>query len=133
MPGNVANAIAATVMPWALCRAFTRSQTWPVQVNEYVDGRRQVRKLAENSRKAWILGQRLSAAQLVTLRNFFMARKGVTEAFYFYDVYETSPLFTYDAGGAALTGRYKVRFEGEFGSTWSMLRHDVSLQLIEVA
>ena len=133
MPGNVANATAATVMPWNLCRGFQRSDTWPAQVNEYVDGRRQIRKLADNSRKRWQFTHRLTAAQLAALRDFWIARKGPLEAFYFYDVYETSPAFDYDSGGAALTGRYKVRFESAFGSDWTMQNFLVGLSLVEIA
>lgn len=132
MPGNVANALAVTVMPWNLCRAFSCVDEWPRQVNEYVDGRRQVRKLADNSRRVWRLSQRLTDVQLATLRNFWNARKGPLEAFYFYDVWETSPLFTYDATGAATTGRYKVRFEGTFASDWTLARFEASLTLVEV-
>ena len=120
MPGNVQNAVASTVMPWTLCKSFMREQTWPAAQNEYADGRRQIRKLAGNSRKRWTLSQRLTAAQLATLRTFYLARKGALEAFYFYDVWETSPRFTWDAGGAATDGRYKVRFDGEFSSEWTM-------------
>jgi hypothetical protein len=133
MPGNVANAVATTVMPWNLCKAFARVQSWPEVHNDYPDGRRQIRTLAGNSRKSWQLTHRLSAADLDELRTFWLARKGPQEAFYFYDVYETDPPCTYDEGGAALDGRYKVRFEGGFASEWTMARFNTELQLIEVA
>lgn len=133
MPGNVANAVASTVMPWNLCRSFVRVQSWPEQHNDYPDGRRQVRVLAENSRKTWQISQRLSLDALVALRNFWLARKGPTEAFYFYDLYETDPPCTYDEGGAALDGRYKVRFDGGFAAEWSLPRFSTSITLVEVA
>ena len=57
-----------------------------------------------------IYGQRLD---LAALRTFYDARNGAHEPFYFYDPYETNPKFSYDPTGAAVTGRYTVRFNTE--------------------
>ena len=67
------------------------------------------------------------------LRDFFEARGGPTEPFYFYDPYETNPKFSWDPTGAATTGRYTVRFDGEWSQTVGPGRSDVSIELIELA
>jgi hypothetical protein len=60
------------------------------------------------------LAKRLTPAQLQTLRNFYAARNGPGEPFYFYDPHETSPKFSCDPTGAAITGRHIVRFNGDW-------------------
>lgn len=57
-----------------------------------------------------------------------MPRKGAHEAFYFYDLYETFPLFSYDPTGVALRGRYTVRFEGGWSQAMGLGRGDVEIQ-----
>ncbi len=88
---------------------------------------------ATNSRKRWRLAKRLAPATLQTLRDFYDARKGPTEPFYFYDPYESSPKFSHDPTGQTVAGRYTVRFAGEWSQTVSLGRADVSIELIEVA
>lgn len=133
MPGSVQNAAPATVLPHSLCRAFEHEREYPVLDNEYRNGESQRSAQAANSRKRWRLAKRLPPAQLGSLRDFYDARKGPTEPFYFYDPYETNPRFSYDPTGQAVAGRYTVRFAGEWNQTVSLGRSDVSIELIEVA
>ena len=75
MPGSVANAGPATVLPRSLSRAFVHSREYPVQINEYRNGETQRGRVADTSRKRWRLGKRLTPAALQTLREFYDARK----------------------------------------------------------
>jgi phage-related protein len=120
-------------MPHSLSRAFIHEREYPVLDNEYRNGESQRSAQAANSRKRWRLAKRLSTAQLQTLRDFFDARKGPTESFYFYDPYETNPKFSHDPTGQAIAGRYTVRFNGEWNQSVSLSRADVNIELIELA
>ncbi|WP_321471494.1 hypothetical protein [uncultured Paludibaculum sp.] len=133
MPGSVLNAAPATVLPNSLCRAFVHERGYPVLDNEYRNGESQRSAQASNSRKRWRLAKRLTPAQLAALRDFYDARKGPIEPFYFYDPYETNPKFSHDPTGQDVAGRYSVRFAGEWSQTVSLGRADVSIELIEVA
>ena len=84
-------------------------------------------------RKRLRLAKRLPPTPLQTLRDFYDARSGPTEPFYFYDPYETNPKFSWDPTGIATTGRYTVRFDGEWSQTVGLGRSDVSIELIELA
>lgn len=132
MPGSVQNATPSTVLPWSLSRAFLRSQQYPVIENEYRNGESQRSVLASNSRKRWRLAKRLAPAELQTLRDFYEARKGPTEPFYFYDPYESSPKFSYDPTGQAVPGRYTVRFEGAWEQSTELGRGVVQIELVEI-
>ncbi|MBI4910986.1 MAG: DUF2460 domain-containing protein [Acidobacteria bacterium] len=133
MPDSVQNAAPSTALPNSLCRAFARSQEYPVVENEYRNGESQRTVLAINSRKRWRLGKRLTPALLQTLRDFYDARKGPTEPFYFYDPYDTNPKFSHDPTGVSTTGRYTVRFDCEWSQTCGPGRSDVNIELIELA
>jgi hypothetical protein len=133
MPGSVQNAAPSTVLPWSLSIAFVRSQEYPVLENEYAGGESQRSVLASNSRKRWRLAKRLAPAELVTLRNFYEARKGPEEPFYFYDPWDTSPKFSYDPTGQAVPGRYVVRFDGAWAQEAGLVGIDTSIELVEVA
>lgn len=133
MPGSVQNAAPTTVLPQSLCRAFSHERAYPLIENEYKNGESQRSVLATNSRKRWRLTKRLTPATLQTLRNFYDARNGTTEAFYFYDPYETSPKFSYDPTGAVTQGRYTVRFNSPWQQTVTPGRADVALEIIELA
>ncbi len=133
MPGSVQNAAPMTVLPASLSRAFVHVREYPVLDNEYRNGESQRSVQATNSRKRWRLAKRLTPAPLVVLRDFYDARKGATEPFYFYDPYETSPKFSHDPTGQAVAGRYTVRFEGEWSQSASLSPTEVSIELIEVA
>ena len=133
MPGSVQNAAPTQVLPQSLCRAFTHERAYPLIENEYKNGESQRSVQATNSRKRWRLGKRLPAAILQALRNFYDARNGTTEEFYFYDSYETSPKFGYDPTGASIVGRYTVRFNGDWQQSSAPGRSDVQIELIELA
>jgi len=133
MPGPVQNAAPATVLPQSLCGAFARSQEYPVIENEYRNGESQRSTLATNSRKYWRLAKRLVPTQLQALRDFYDARNGPAEPFYFYDPYETNPKFSWDPTGTATTGRYTVRFDCEWSQSCLPGRSDVNIQLVELA
>lgn len=62
--------------------------------NEYRNGESQRSVPVNNSRKRWRLAKRLQPTPLLALRDFYDARSGPTEPFYFYDPYETNPKFS---------------------------------------
>ena len=133
MPGSVENAAPSMVLPWSLSRAFVRSQEYPILDNEYAGGESQRSVLASTSRKRWRLAKRLAPTELVALRDFYEARKGPQEPFYFYDPWDASPKFSYDPTGQATPGRYAVRFEGGWEQNVNVGLGEVSLGLVEVA
>ena len=131
MPASVMNAIPTTVMPWSLCLAFAHSREYLVIENEYRDGESQRSKLVSTSRKSWRTLRRLAPTFLETMRDFYDARKGPQEPFYFYDPWDSS--FTYDPTGVQTTGRYTVRFNCNWVQAVGLGRADVDLLLIELA
>jgi hypothetical protein len=133
MPGSVQNAVPHTVVPVSLSRAFIHQREYPALDNEYRNGESQRSVQAANSRKRWRLAKRLTPAQLSALREFYDARKGPTEPFYFYDPYQTNPKFSHDPTGQAVAGRYTVRFAGPWEQTATLARADLTLELIELA
>ncbi len=133
MPGNVQNAVPATVLPQSLCKSFVHERDYPLIENEYKNGESQRSVLATNSRRRWRLGKRLTPAPLQALRNFFDARNGSTEPFYFYDGYDTNPKFSYDPTGVVTVGRYTVRFNGDWQQSSGLGRSDVQIELLELA
>jgi hypothetical protein len=133
MPGSVQNAAPLTVMPASLSRAFIHEREYPALDNEYRNGESQRSVQAGNSRKRWRLTKRLMPAQLAALRDFYEARRGPSEPFYFYDPWETNPKFSYDPTGQATQGRYTVRFEGGWEQSVGLGRCDVSIVLVELA
>lgn len=133
MPGSVQNAAPLTVMPASLSRSFAHERAYPVVENEYRNGESQRSVQATNSRKRWRLAKRLTPAQLGALRDFYDARKGPTQPFYFYDPYESNPKFSHDPTGQAVAGRYTVRFAGEWNQSVDLGRADVNADLIELA
>ncbi len=132
MPGTVSVAAPATVMPWNLCKAFRHDREYPTLQNDYRNGESQRSLLADSSRKRWTISQRLIPADLDTLRDFYDARAGGHQPFYFYDVWETSPKFSYDPTGVQTSGRYIVRFDNGWSQVAGIGRLDVPLSLVEV-
>jgi len=58
---------------------------------------------------------------------------GAAEPFFFYDVFETVPKFSYDQTGSSPYGRYVVRFDGPWEQTVGIGRSEVAIALIELA
>ncbi len=133
MPGSVQNAAPLTVMPASLSRAFAHEREYPVFDSEYRQGESHRSVQASNSRKRWRLARRLAPTALATLRDFYDARRGPTEPFYFYDPYETTPKFAHDPTGQATAGRYTVRFANPWSEFIALGRADVAIELIELA
>jgi hypothetical protein len=128
MPGIVTQAIASTVMPYALCSAFTESWAWPVRINgPFADGSLITNVQAENSRRSWTVQQKLTADQYAALDAFRSARKGPLEAFFFYPV-----LAGYDATGVSTVGRYLARFDGSMSYTQGIVRNPADFKIIQV-
>ena len=132
-PGSVQSAAPVTVLPLSLCKSFVHERAYPLIENEYKNGESQRSVLATNSRRRWRQAKRLTPAALVALRNFFDARNGSAEPFYFYDPYDTSPKFSYDPTGVATVGRYIVRFNGDWQQFCGPGRSDVQIELLELA
>ena len=59
MPGSIASASPATVLPENLCSAFTHSRSYRCLINEYPSGETQREKFTETSRKRWSLTRNL--------------------------------------------------------------------------
>ena len=120
-------------MPYSLAIAFQESRNVEINENRYLNGEAQHGLLVATSRKRFVMTKRLTAAQLADLRTFFMDRRGEVEEFWFYNVWETSPQFFYDPTGAAVDGRYAVRFDGNFQQSLQLGRNQAQIALIEVS
>lgn len=119
-------------MPWKICKAFQHAREFPLLDNEYKDGSSQRSLLASSSRKRWQLSKRLTPSDLVTLRNFYDSVEGPHQPFYFYDVWDTVPQFSYDATGATSTGRYVVRFDNPWQQETDFVRSNCDLALVQL-
>jgi uncharacterized protein (DUF2141 family) len=133
VPDSVAAANPTLVMPWSTARSFQSTRTLALDQNRYNDGTIQSRVLVDSSRRSWAISQRLTATQLDDLRTFFNSVVGQCTEFWFYDVYETSPIFSYDDTGTATTGRYAVRFNGPLRYSLDWGRNPCEFSLIEVS
>lgn len=122
-------------MPQTLCTSFTESRAYEQLRNEYHDGTPQGSQLAQTSRRTWNQSRRLNAVQLNTLEQFFADVGGGWKPFWFYNVYEGTPIGSnYDATGVNPTGRYPVAFRCNWTQTTGLARTDVpNLELIELA
>jgi phage-related protein len=133
MPGSLQNAVPVAVLPQSLCQAFGHSRDYPVLDNAYRNGESQRSVQAINSRKSWTLKKRLAPALLQALREFYEARNGAHESFYFYDPYETVPRFSGDPSGVETAGRHTVRFHTDWDQLTFAGRSNANAALIEVA
>jgi len=133
MPDSVQNAAPLTVLPASLSSAFVHQREYPVLDNEYRNGESQRSVQATNSRKRWRLVKRLTPAQLAELRDFYDARKGPAEPFYFYDPWETVPRFSHDPTGQATQGRYTVRFNSDWSQSLGLALAELQIELVELA
>lgn len=128
MPGNVALASPATVMPYTLCSAYqeTHEQVQTV-AGPYADGRVQAATLTTLPRKTWDLTGVMPFADFEDLLTFYADRRGPHEPFYFYPLRDD-----YDETGVSTTGRYTVRFDSAFIRSHRLARDSVMFRLIEV-
>ena len=131
MPGSVRNAVSVGVLPFSLCKSLTETRQWPVRMVEYHGGETERMALTATSRRSWQMTKRLTPTALVTLREFL--EDYPVEAFYIYVMKETSPLFTWDATGVAMAGRYLVRVAGDWNQQSFLARTETTVELVEVA
>jgi len=131
MPNSIRGATSVGVMPQTLCRAFSETLVWAAAASDYHDGSVQRAALVDVPRRSWVLGIRLTPAQLVTLRNWWETH--TADAFYFYNPKETVPPNTPDPTGVATDGRYLVRFDSPWSESMGIALGDVAVHLIEVA
>ena len=131
MPGNLNSAVPVGVMPAGLCSAFQEELRLESLVNSYPDGSSDRAALAVNVRHFFRFTRKVTAAQYTALWNFFHAHPH--DAFYFYNLRETTPPWTWDASGNQPSGRYIVVFDGSWGDTTALGRSEASLGLREVA
>lgn len=131
MPGSVANAAPATVLPQILCQQFTRVRERPVLANEYRNGEAQTGAQNTSDRSRWRFTGRWTNAVRQAFRAFYVARAGGLEAFYMYDPWENG--FTHDPTGSSSTGRHTVRFEGGWADALEIGRAGGSMELVEIA
>lgn len=130
MPGNIQNSAPSGVMPYALCTAFSESRECVQLQAQYHDGTTERFQLTQTSRKAFKLGQRLTAARAIALKTFWDGQQGGVVPFLFYNLAEGA----YDATGNSTQGRYTVVFRGNWSQSTGMLRTDVpQIELVEVA
>ena len=131
MPGSVSNAAPSTTLPYSLSIAFVRSQTYELLNNDYANGESQRSVFATTSRKRWSRQLRLTATEMADLRTFYLARGGRTEPFFYFDPWETSPLFTSIPSGTQ--GRYTVRFDCDWSQEIGLGRGQVGIEFVETA
>lgn len=137
MPGSVAVSSVPVVgghpivLPQGLCRSFTEVRQFAARTNEYHDGTLQRSSLVNSSQRRWKLVRRLSPSLMATMKAFALAHP--VDPFYFYNPKETSPLYSYDATGAATSGRYIVCFDGDLSEQIYIPRAEINIELVEVA
>ncbi len=131
MPGSVANAAPLTVLPLSLCRAFSHAREYAVIDNEYKNGESQRSKQVATSRKSWKTTRRLTPAILGTFRDFYEARRGPLEPFYFYDPWDSG--FTYDATGVQASRPVYRAFRRNWEQMVGIGRAEVDIALVELA
>jgi hypothetical protein len=135
MPGNIAYANPVWILPQTLCRAFTEARRFEQLQNTYHDGTRHASKLADTSRRVFVLSKRLDAEQLDALKSFWDTVGGPLFPFYFYNPFEgTPPGSNFDYHGESTVGRIVVVFRGDWSQSTTMQRTDIpNIQMEEVA
>ena len=131
MPGNVIAAVPVGVLPYSLTVGFAEELRQEALVNAYPDGQSERKALAVNARRYFRLQVPLRGTLWTTMYDFFNAHRGVP--FYFYNLRETSPAWTYDATGTSTFGRYVVVFDGGWSETTGLPRSSAGFALREVA
>ena len=131
MPSNIIPAAPVGVLPKLLCQMFTEELLLEAMVNYYPDGSSERLALALNPRRLFRLRAALRGAAWSQLWAFYQAHLGVP--FYFYNLRETVPPWTYDPAGAATAGRYVVVFDAGWSEDNVLPRAAVGFVLREVA
>jgi hypothetical protein len=117
MPGSV-QPITAELdsFPASFSKALTTSYHREARINEYPDGSSQRQSDVTTSTRSWQFSKRLTAAQMQTLKAFYLAH--ITAPFLFYDL---------------LSGtNVKAVFTSPWSETFEMGRFTISLSLTEV-
>jgi hypothetical protein len=130
MPNNLNPANPQGVMPKQLSKSFQADERLEALINQYPDGTSDRNALALNTRHYFRMTQGLTSTDWVAMRDFYNSHQG--KAFYFYNLRETVPPFSYDPTGQNPIGRYTVVFDGQWSDTYNVARTDVALQLREV-
>ena len=123
MPGNLIPAAPTDVMPARLARAFHEELRLECDMNIYPDGSSDRNPLAQNNRRYFSLQQTLLPDDWQALRTFFYNHQG--RAFYFYNLRETVPPWSWDPTGQDPIGRYVVAFDGALSETYGHERGQV--------
>lgn len=132
MPGNLDPSEPSLLMPMTLAAQFQEIHLLDALVDEYADGRSTRRALALNARRGFRLTRPLTAFQLDDLRGFYMSFARYGRPFWFYNVRESVPPYTWDDTGSNPLGRYTVVWEGGWNETLGVSRHASSFILREV-
>lgn len=130
MPNNLNPANPSGVMPKQLCKSFQEELRLEALLNQYPDGSSDRLALALNPRRYFRMTQGLNGADWANMRQFYLNHQG--RPFYFYNLRETVPPWSYDPTGQNTIGRYTVVFDGQWSDTYNVARTDVALQLREV-
>lgn len=130
MPGVVESPGPIAAMPFSLCKAYSRSFTYPMLSNDYANGESQRSLQAQMDVARWSITKRLTSAQLETLLGLYAYVHGTWAAFWFYDIYEAG--FVWDPSSVSPTGRYMVRFEGAFTETGTLARGEAQFNLVQL-
>lgn len=142
MPGNIAAAQPAGVLPQSLCTAFTRDEVLPMLKNDYHDGPGERMLISDGVNvpapiRTWTQTKRLTSDQLATLRTFFEGQGGGLIPFYFYDPFEVeigqAIGSNFDPSGDSIIGRFVVVFQGDWSEATDLGRSNTPLKLAERA
>jgi hypothetical protein len=130
MPSNITPAVPVGVMPFGLCSAFAEEMRIESVVNTYPDGSSDRAALAATPRHFFRFTRPVTSAQFTALQSFYLAHPA--DPFYFYNLRETVPPWTWDPSGNNPSGRYVCVFDGPWSDQVGMGRSSVSLSLREV-
>ena len=133
MPGSVANCRADHGAAQSLSRAFVHTREYPVIDNEYRNGESQRSVAGGDQPQEVEPDEAADALALADAPGVLRCAERHHEPFYFYDPYETNPKFSYDPTGAAVTGRYIVRFNSDWSQSVTLAGRTCRSNLIELA
>lgn len=142
MPGNLSAASPSGVMPQNLCTAFTQTEQFPMLSAPYHDGETERGLIQDGVNvpaplRTWKLTERLTSAQVATLKTFFEGQGGGLTPFYWYNPFDNVPGTpigsNYDSSGVSTQGRHTVVFRGNWSETVSISLTDVPLEIAEIA